>query len=236
MRRITMSGILCLITIITFGQPFQVFKGDTINRKDNKGLKQGTWRKYYRTDTLCSETIFKDDKPVGITRTWYESGKLKGEVRNEGKDKLSAGVTYFENGKKMAEGYFRNQLKDSIWIYFQETGDTISSIEQYKNGIPHGSWKVFYKNGVLAHELNYVNGEKHGQVKEFNEEGKVIFEIQYKNGKENGLSVLYYPDGKLREKGNYKNGERDGKWQQFDADGKVVKEVGYKNGVEEVVK
>ena len=59
---------------------FQVFKGDTINCEDVKGLKQGVWKKYYRNNTLCSETMFTNNKPSGISRTWYESGKLKAEV------------------------------------------------------------------------------------------------------------------------------------------------------------
>ncbi len=236
MKRIILAALLSIYSVFSFSQSFQVYKGDTINRKDSKGMKQGKWQKYYRTDTLCSETIFKDDKPVGITRTWYESGKLKGEVRFEGKGKLAKVTTYFESGKILAKGFYNNQLKDSVWIYYQAATDSISTIEHYKNGAADGVWKVFYQNGVLAHEVSYSKGEKDGIVKEYNDEGRLIFEIQYKNGKENGPSVLYYPEGKLREKGIYKNGERDGKWQQFDETGVVVKEVIYKNGEEELLK
>ena len=58
-------------------QTFVVFKGDTINRKDAKGLKQGIWKKFYRTDSLFSITSFKDNKQTGTTKFYYESGKLK---------------------------------------------------------------------------------------------------------------------------------------------------------------
>ncbi|HQF28364.1 MAG TPA: hypothetical protein PLD36_07090, partial [Bacteroidia bacterium] len=52
---------------------FQVYKGDTINRLDLSDRKQGIWKKYYRTDTLCAETFFMNNIPVGRARTWYES-------------------------------------------------------------------------------------------------------------------------------------------------------------------
>ena len=232
MNRFRILIYFIVLTASVKGQNFQVHFGDTMNRKDINGLKQGLWRKYYRTDTLCSETFFKDDQPQGTSRTWYESGKLKAEVQPVGKIKLSYCISYFESGKVLAKGFYRNQQKDSTWIYYHENSDSISAIEHYKNGLKNGNWKVFYKSGILAHELNYINGSKEGVVKEYNEDGKLIFEIQYKNGKENGLSVLYYGDEKLRERGLYKNGERDGKWQQYDEQGVLKNEMTYKNGVE----
>ena len=152
-----------LLSVSSFSQDFKVFKGDTINRKDAKGLKQGVWRKYYRTDTLCSETRFLNDKPVGISKTWYDSGKIKAVVQF-GKNSLRGeGSSYFEGGKIMARGIYHGQQKDSIWIYYHEIADTISALEMYKNGIPEGAWKVFYEDGVLAHELNYKKGKKEGK-------------------------------------------------------------------------
>ena len=41
-------------------QPYNVFRGDTINRTDAKGLKQGVWKKYYANDSLFSTGQYKD--------------------------------------------------------------------------------------------------------------------------------------------------------------------------------
>src|SRR5689334_22489941 len=60
-----------------FAQSFKVFKGDTINRVDNKGLKQGVWRYYYPTDTLFTESTFKNGKRTGIFKTCYKKGTVK---------------------------------------------------------------------------------------------------------------------------------------------------------------
>ena len=223
--------IFIIMPFVGFTQPFHVHKGDTINRTDASGKKQGLWRKYYRSDSLYSETVFKDDKPVGTARTWYETGGLKAEV-SFGKNGRGKGISYFEDGKKMASGNYLGTVKDSTWVYWHEKADTISAIENYKSGKPEGRWQVFYETGILAHEVPYVNGKKHGTVKQYNEDGRLIFEINYVNGVEEGPSTLYYTNGSVREKGIYKNGERDGSWKLFDDKGAVQGEIVYKNGVE----
>lgn len=223
--------MLIITPVLAFSQDYQVYKGDTINRKDSRGLKQGLWRKYYRTDTLFSETYFFNDKPTGISSTWYETGKLKARVvfnkNNSGK-----GTGYFETGKIMAEGLYIGKQKDSIWIYYHEHTDTISAIEHYKKGVRTGTWKTFYESGKLAHEIGYSNGKKEGLVKQFNDDGKLIFEIIYKGGVEEGMSTLYYRDGKVRERGLYHKGEREGKWHIMDEQGALKEEIIYKNGIQ----
>ena len=69
--------ILCLLFISATGsaQKFNIFKGDTINRTDAKGLKQGIWKKYYSNDVLFSEGVYKDGKHTGTFKTFYKSGK-----------------------------------------------------------------------------------------------------------------------------------------------------------------
>src|SRR5436190_2889846 len=166
-KQIVLVMACCLHIFFTKAQDYQVYKGDTLNRKDTKGLKQGEWRKYYRTDTLCSQTFFKDNKPVNVSRTWYENGKLKAAVTfDKANSKRATGVTYYESGKLMAKGIYTNQQKDSTWIYYGEN-DSIKSIEIYKNGVPDKTWKVFYENGKPAEETVYLNGKKEGMHKEY---------------------------------------------------------------------
>ncbi len=222
---------ICLINICQAQtKNYQIYKGDTINRKDAKGLKQGEWRKYYRSDTLCSSTFFKDDKPVNVSRTWNESGKLKAIVTfDKQNSKRAYGISYYENGKVMAKGIYMNQMKDSVWMYYGEN-DSVKSIEVYKNGKPDKTWSVYYENGKLAEETSYLNGKKEGLHKEYNEDGVLIFEMPYKSNNAEGVSKLYYRNGKVRTTGAYKNGLRQGKWLQYDMNGILLKEVNYING------
>jgi hypothetical protein len=119
MYKIVVGILFLILPFQGMGQwkSFQVFKGDTINCEDVKGLKQGVWKKYYRNNTLCSETMFTNNKPSGISRTWYESGKLKAEVFFD-KDQIHGkGISYYESGKVLAKGNYFDLKKDSTWVF-----------------------------------------------------------------------------------------------------------------------
>jgi antitoxin component YwqK of YwqJK toxin-antitoxin module len=214
------------------GGSYQVFKGDTINRTDSRGLKQGLWRKYYRTDTLCSETLFKNNKPYGVSRTWNENGKLKAEVVFETKDpRRASGVSFYENGKVMARGRYFDQKKDSVWVFYGEN-DSIKAIERYVKGLAEGEWSVFYEDGRLAEIKTYVKGKREGHYRQFNLNGNLIFEMQYKADVEDGPVRIFYGDGSKREEGMYRKGLKEGTWTYFDSSGKVLNRVVFVNGVE----
>jgi antitoxin component YwqK of YwqJK toxin-antitoxin module len=211
-------------------QDFVVFKGDTINRKDAKGLKQGVWRKYYRTDTLCAETWFRNDKPHGVSRTWYESGKLKAEVFFDAKGPVrSRCISYYENGKVMGRGNYFDQKKDSIWLYYAEN-DSLKSIEQYLKGKANGKWVVYYENGKVAEEKNYLNGKREGLYRQFNLDGTLLFEMTYKDDLEDGPVRLFHYNAKPKASGNYRKGLKEGTWLKLDPSGAILSNEVYRAG------
>ena len=112
-KKITMKKIffvLLLLPSFLFAQPYIVLKGDTINRKDANG-KQGIWKKYYRTDKLFSETVFKNDKQTGVTKFYYESGKPQSELTWTVDGVKANAVDYYESGKTKATGFYIHQKK-----------------------------------------------------------------------------------------------------------------------------
>ncbi|HMW09409.1 MAG TPA: hypothetical protein PKI54_04135, partial [Bacteroidia bacterium] len=113
MKIIAVIFYLLFFTGIIHAQTFVVFKGDTINRKDTKGLKQGVWKKFYRTDSLFSVTTFKDNKQTGTTKFFYESGKIKSTLIWKKPGQFAFAESFFEEGKKMSDGYYLNEQKDS---------------------------------------------------------------------------------------------------------------------------
>lgn len=211
-------------------QDFVVFKGDTINRKDTGGLKQGVWRKFYRTDTLCAETWFRNDKPYGVSRTWYESGKLKAEVFFDVKNPVrSKCISYYENGKVMGRGNYNNQKKDSIWLYYAEN-DSLKSVEQYLKGKANGKWVVYYENGKVAEEKNYVNGRREGLYRQFNTDGTLLFEMNYKDDLEDGPVRLFHYNAKPKASGSYRKGLKEGTWLELDPSGAIISNEVYRAG------
>jgi antitoxin component YwqK of YwqJK toxin-antitoxin module len=104
-----------------------------------------------------------------------------------------------------------NQQKDSTWNYFSEN-DTITAIENYKAGKPHGIWKTFYPSGSLLEEYSFVNGIKTGPVKKYFTNGTIKYSGFYKNDTFDSTAVFFHLSGKPMVKGQYVNGLKEGEW------------------------
>jgi antitoxin component YwqK of YwqJK toxin-antitoxin module len=143
-----------------------IYLGDTINVKDNKGLKQGVWMKFYKTDTVFSKGQFKNDKPFGTFYAYYPSGKINFTRIYDATGRKSIFKSYYENGKLKLIGYYNLQNKDSIWKYYGET-DSLVATEFYKNGQEYGEWVVYYLSGRKAEILQYQKGKRNGFSKNF---------------------------------------------------------------------
>lgn len=211
-------------------QKFTVFKGDTINRTDEKGRKQGVWKRYYPTDTLFSIATFKDGKQVNESFLYYPDGKLKMQVSFTLSGKLCPVIMFHQNGIKMATGFYTNEKKDSIWNYFNES-EKLTSTEQYRNGMKHGKWLVYFENGKPSEETNYKNDKKDGKHVKYFPDGKVKFEGTYVNNRMEGKATGYYPEGKIHYSGHYQNGNSEGEWTYYKEDGTVEYVEKFKNGI-----
>jgi antitoxin component YwqK of YwqJK toxin-antitoxin module len=85
-------------------------------------LRHGKWRFYDREGELQEE------------RSYYKN-QLHGEV-----------VLYFSNGKKNSIGYFKNDIQDSVFREWDETG-VLRQEGQYLEGQPTVIWNYFYRDG-----------------------------------------------------------------------------------------
>jgi antitoxin component YwqK of YwqJK toxin-antitoxin module len=65
----------------------------------------------------------------------------------------------------------------------------------FKDGIPHGSFKEWYENGFVKYEYHFNKGRLHGNLELWNEEGRLIARENYVKG-ERVQSYLNYCEGK----------------------------------------
>ncbi len=209
---------------------YKIYKKDTINRVDKKGLKQGTWMKFYDSGKVLSSGTFKNNNKQGTFKYFYESGKLKGtaEFNESGSQCLFSG--YHENGKPEAIGNYWNEKKDSVWRYFNQDSVLIS-IENYKKGIADGVWRTFYgSTKKMVQMITYKNGKKTGPMKEYFEDGHVKFDCILVDGSIEGPTKFNYVDGTTHYEGAYIHGLKDGIWKTYDEYGKPQKTEVYKLG------
>lgn len=190
------------------------------NMTDEQGRKQGLWKKYHPNGMLRYEGNFKDDKPVGVFKYYYDTGKIQAKMTHFGPEAYSN--MYYETGELKATGKYENQEKDSIWTYYDVDGHTMAE-EFYLSGKKEGTWKVYFPNGKVAEEKNYTSNVEDGEWKQYFENGKVKMTATYVQGALEGRATYYDAAGKKAISGTFYHDVREGYWTYYEKDGITVK-------------
>ena len=185
-----------------------------VNQKDAKGQKQGVWnKKYPGSNSLIYKGQFKDDKAIGEFTYYYESGKIKSIIKHIPNSNLSFAVFYSENEAVLSEGFYKNQLKDSVWSNFTPSG-ALSSKESFLKNQLHGEKIIYYTEGQI--------------------ENGILIPLSISNYKKDLLDGLYaefFSTGKIKKKGVFQNGLKDGEWLEYHPNRQIAQKVNYKNDV-----
>ena len=197
-------------------------KANSQNKTDPNGYNKF----YYPTGQVSSEGNMLEGKPEGYWKTYYATGIMK------------------------SEGNRKNFVLDSLWIFYNESGDTLEKINYY-NGKKNGYYftykyqydknkkktgglvskelflmdvkqgtSYYYENGKLNMIITYKNGKKQGIAKELDDDGNIITLLEYKN------DYLIF-----KEKINRKDtkGLKQGTWKNFYSNDKIKTESNYIN-------
>lgn len=138
----------------------------------------------YPNGAASSEGMMKNGKPEGFWKSYYVTGIKK------------------------AEGKRTNFLLDSIWVFYDQAGDTIEKI-------------------------NYLLGNKNGYYYKYKkDELKGIYiwskELYAGNVKE-GTAFVYFPDGKIQQTFSYNSGKKEGLSKEYDSNGIIITLYEYHN-------
>lgn len=211
---------------------------DKINQLDDKGNRHGLWRGTHKeSNRVRYEGTFDHGKETGIFK-YFDDTKAGTVIatRDFSKgDSSCYAVFYDQKGNKVSEGKLVNKLPEGEWKYYHFESKQLMSQEFYKVGKLNGVRKVFYKDGTLAEETNYILGIKEGTSKTFSEKGQLIDAHIYKNGQYDGVASYYDGLGNKMYEGNYVNGKRVGTWKFFEKN-KVIKQVKAAKFSQELIK
>ena len=208
-----------------------------VNQKDAKGQKQGVWnKKYPGSNSLMYEGQFKDDKAIGEFIYYYESGKIKSVIKHFANSNLSFAVFYSENEAVLSEGFYKNQLKDSVWSNFTPSG-ALSSKESFLKNQLHGEKIIYYTEGQIENGIliplsvsNYKKDTLNGLYTEFFSTGKIKKKGVFQNGLKDGEWLEYHPNGQLAQKAKFKNDKIHTWVYSYDKNGLKISEVFFQNG------
>jgi antitoxin component YwqK of YwqJK toxin-antitoxin module len=203
---------------------------DTVNIKDPEGRKNGFWIKKDTIGSKIYEGRFSHDIPYGEFRYYYPEGGLKAVNFISDGGKRSRTTTYYKNGRKMAEGIYVDEKKDSIWKFYSQYETVIVSEENYKNGRKDGISKTFYTDGVVAEIMTWKDGVRNGLWEQYYTDGKLKLKCAFADDMKNGPLRTFHINGKPWLTGQYANGNADGTWAYLDEKGIPSKKEYYKMG------
>jgi antitoxin component YwqK of YwqJK toxin-antitoxin module len=191
--------------------------------QESENLKDGYQIFKYPNGAVSSEGLIKNGKPEGYWKSYYVTGVKK------------------------SEGKRTNFLLDSIWLFYDQAGDTTEKINWLygkKNG-----WYYKYKKDpsrgvyIWSKEL-FAADRKEGTAFNYYPDGRVLQTFTYNAGKKEGLSKEYDKDGNIitlleytndflvsRDRINRtdKNGLKQGDWKEFYQNGGIKREKSYKD-------
>jgi uncharacterized protein len=152
--------------------------------QDENVLSDGYKIFKYPNGTVSSEGLIKNGKPEGFWKSYYVTGVKK------------------------SEGKRTNFLLDSLWLFYDQTGDT-------------------------TEKISYLYGKKSGwyyKYKRDNSVGLYIWSKElYAGDKKESTAYMYFPDGKIQQTILYKNGKKEGLSKEFDKNGTVISLLEYNN-------
>lgn len=228
MRQSTGAILILLLSLLHC----TVMYGQEINRSDKDGKKQGPWIKKYPSGKMMYEGKFRNDKPEGEFKRYYEDGTIKSLMifSNEGTE--AEAILYYPNGLPASSGKYVNQLKEGKWRFFSYTEkDLLISEAEYHENKKNGLMTNFYPGGKVAERIMYRNDLKHGECLKYYPDGTLTLRTYYENGLINGTFEAFHENGKPEMKGQYKNNLREGLWIIYRKDGSQRFRTEYTAGI-----
>lgn len=150
----------------------------------NEDLQDGYKIFKYPNGTVSGDGLIKNGKPEGFWKSYYVTGIKK------------------------SEGRYTNFLLDSIWIFYDQAGDTTKKI-------------------------NYLIGKKNGWYYEYKKDpsaGLYIWSKElFAGNRKEGTAYIYFPNGKVQQTIAYNSGKKEGLAREYDKEGNIITLFEYNN-------
>lgn len=193
MKKLLPIFLLLSFISIAQSQSSEVVNGDTLNKIDIAGKKQGKWilrgkhkpGTCYTAEQKIEEGKYADNRKTGPWIEYFCNGNMKNKLTFVNGRPDGYAIMYHENGKISEEGNW----KINKWV---------------------GKYKLYYENGQVQHEFAFnAAGKRDGPQVYFFDNGQKAIEGNFANGKESGLIKEFYENGDIKAEKNYAEGNVD---------------------------
>ncbi|MDX2072151.1 MAG: hypothetical protein SFV55_27195 [Haliscomenobacter sp.] len=141
-------------------------EGDTVNRINHNGEKEGRW------------LVYKEGRKT------EESFYLKGQ-------KHGKSLRFAKSGMLLEESNYANGLLTGKKIEYWPGRNKIYLSTEYKDGNKEGWEVMYYENGKISIEEFYVNNIPDGPINSYFKNGQIKVKAQMKDGEESGTWYIY---------------------------------------------
>jgi antitoxin component YwqK of YwqJK toxin-antitoxin module len=152
--------------------------------QEKEDLKDGYQIFKYPNGAISSEGLIKNGKAEGFWKSYYVTGIKK------------------------SEGKRTNFLLDSIWIFYDQAGDTTDKI-------------------------NYLFGKKNGWYYKYKKDasrGVYIWSKElFAGDRKEGTAYIYFPDNKIQQTIAFNSGKKEGLSKEYDKEGNIITLLEYNN-------
>jgi len=201
------------------------------NQVDEEGRKMGHWKDLYPNGRTRYEADFVEGHPVGEMLRYYENGMLQARMLFEEEGERSYTYLFYDSGKPSAEGWYVNQVKDSVWTYYSDFDASVRIREPYLDGELNGVVRFYYPEGAISEELEWKQNVKDGIWKQYYTNGALRLSGHYEKGLLQGPYEVYYSNNTIKISGDYLENRSHGTWRYFDEGGSEVYSLEYVKGI-----
>lgn len=244
-----------LITVMEYNDNY-VINRERVNRTDDVGRKQGTYREYYENGRVKKEVHYLNDQLHGyyrefsgngdlVTAVRYERGQIVEEIDEDLRELLDMKNTYDEQGRLIFSGGYKEGVPVGIHRFYDTTGAVVNAylyneqgqkisegiIDEQGNRI--GAWTDFFPTGEVRAKGFYQENQRSGNWTFYYRSGSIEQKGRYERGRYQGAWTWYYPNGNVWREERYFNGREDGMFVEYDETGAILTKGDYIGGEKE---
>ncbi|HBE40383.1 MAG TPA: hypothetical protein DDW27_04130 [Bacteroidales bacterium] len=153
---------------------------------------------------------------------------------SQGNEPLSDGYQVFKypNGAVSSEGFIKNGKPEGYWKSYYITG--VKKSEGKRTSFLLDSIWVFYDQvGDTTEKISYLLGKKNGYYSRYKKDpsaGLYLWSKElFAGDKKEGTAYIYYPDGRVQQTISYSRGRKEGLSKEYDRNGIVITILEYNN-------
>lgn len=195
----------------------------SVLRGQDASLQDGYHVFRYPNGVISSEGTIRNGKPDGYWRSYYVTGVMKSEGKRTSFMLDSIWVFYDQAGDTLEKISYLYGRKNGFYLKYQKDsyhGLYIFSRELYAGDRKEGTAHLYFPDGSVKQTIPYNEGRKEGLSREFDQNGKVITLLEYRNDFLVSRQVINRVDNR---------GYRQGDWKEFHPNGTVSKEMTYRD-------